>query len=81
MKAYQMEKLVAVSRYARFFPTLPAEIRRDGADENTLSGRRLLRFRFCPASDGRRGRMGKKQKRLRGSFHEKENLGLVRADL
>ncbi len=32
MKAYRPEKLVAVSRYRKYFPTLPAEIRRDVHD-------------------------------------------------
>lgn len=29
MKAYKPEKLVAISRYGKYFPTLPAEIRRE----------------------------------------------------
>jgi len=29
MKSYTPEKLVAISRYKEFFPTLPAEIQRD----------------------------------------------------
>ena len=29
MKEYRPEKLVAISRYQKYFPTLPADIRRD----------------------------------------------------
>lgn len=29
MKAYELEKMVASSRYRKLFPTLPADVRRD----------------------------------------------------